>query len=101
MSTPYRSDPQSSAFNEVHAISWLRGTQYRALLSASFYKPSHLLPARAAMYLSCCPFVCLQRQAPSIFMFGFMSLIFTMRERVESSMEMVRTKQGILDNTLD
>jgi hypothetical protein len=32
---------------------------------------------------------CLQRNGPSVFMFGFMSLVFTMRERVESSMEMV------------
>lgn len=41
--------------------------------------------------LSDCPCCCrLQRNGPSVFMFGFMSLVFTMRERVESSMEMVR-----------
>lgn len=42
--------------------------------------------------------LCLQRNGPSVFMFGFMSLVFTMRERVESSMEMV--SEGIAEPAL-
>jgi hypothetical protein len=37
----------------------------------------------------CVAAVWLQRNGPSIFMCWFMSLVFTMRERVESSMEVV------------
>jgi hypothetical protein len=35
------------------------------------------------------------QQAPSVLMFGMMSIIFTLRERVESSVEMVRAFEAV------
>jgi hypothetical protein len=52
------------------------------------HRPYWRVPA--VLILSHCVCLVVQRNGPSIFMFGFMSLVFTMRERVESSMEMVR-----------
>jgi hypothetical protein len=58
------------------------------------------LACSAALAAAVVVAVGLPRLSPSVTMFGFMALVFTMRERVESSAEMVSVEcEGLVGDT--